>query len=83
MQVAEDVRQVPREASIDLRVVEQGRGDARPVELKPRRRAAGAGLVPRDVALVDDDGAPAEILADVDFVMGEEALALVHRCIPR
>src|SRR6266404_1760453 len=60
-------------------MVEEARSDARVGHAEPRRRSASTGLVPRDVALVDDDGAPAEVLADVHLVVGEERVAVLHR----
>src|SRR5262249_49934023 len=80
MQVAEDVRQVPREGAVDLGVKEQGGGGGRSGREHERgRRAAEAGLVVRDVGGRGRRRTAAEVASDVDFVLREEAgNRLVH-----
>ena len=73
VQVADQVRQVPRQVAIDLGVEEQGgRGiDGQVV-------AVDAGAVARHVVGLDPQVTAAQVLADVDVPGGEEGLIGGH-----
>ena len=74
VQVADQVRQVPRQVAVDLGVEEEsGGGVGRQVV------AVDAGAVARHVVGLDPQVTAAQVLADVDVPGGEEGLIGGHR----